>query len=145
MEPTWAYFDTSTYLKLYVREQGTEKAVKTAKTHRIVSSSVLSVECLSALSRRQQAGEVDEKTFKAILKNIRQGLEAVETVRVTDDVLKQAEEITLRSVARAMDAIHLSSALLFREKTGIDLAFVTSDTKQHEAALHEGLRTVFVG
>ena len=65
--------------------------------------------------------------------------------RITDDVLGMAEEIAERSVARAMDAIHISSALIFKNGTGIELTFVTSDKKQYEAALHEGLKTLFVG
>ena len=145
MDKPWAYFDTSTYLKLYVKESGSDKALKAAKANHLLSSAVLSVEALSALARRRQSGDVDEKDFKIILKNIRDGFDSVETIRVTDDVLGMAEEITMRSVARAMDAIHIASALLFRNGAGIELTFVTSDKKQHEAALHEGLKTLFVG
>lgn len=145
MDKPWAYLDTSTYLKLYIKESGSEKALKAAKGNHIFSSAVLSVECLSALARRRQAGDVDEKDFKKILKNIKDGLLFVETLRVTDDILRMAEDITLRSVARAMDAIHISSALLFQNSTDIKITFVTSDKKQYDAALHEGLKTVFVG
>jgi predicted nucleic acid-binding protein len=145
MDKPWAYFDTSTYLKLYVKESGSDKALKIAKTNHILSSAVLSVECLFALARRQQAGEVDEKDFKTILKNVRNGLLSVDSMRVTDDVLGMAKEITLRSVARAMDAIHIASALIFKQGTGIEVTFVTSDNKQHDAALHEGLKALFVG
>ena len=145
MDKPWAYFDTSTYLKLYVKESGSDKALKAAKASRLLSSAVLSVECLSALARRRQAGDTDERDFKKILKNVRDGFLSVETIRVTDDVLKMAEEITVRSVARAMDAIHISSALIFKNGAGVELTFVTSDKKQHETAVHEGLKTLFVG
>jgi predicted nucleic acid-binding protein len=144
MDKPWAYFDTSTYLKLYVKESGSDKALKAAKASHLLSSAVLSVECLSALARRRQAGDMDAKAFNKILKNVKAGLDSVETVRVTDDVLGMAEEITVRSVARAMDAIHISSALIFRNGTGIELTFVTSDKKQHDAAVREGLKTLFV-
>ncbi len=145
MDRPWAYLDTSTWLKLYMKEAGSEKALKAAKEHRMLSSAVLSLECLSALARRLQAGEVGEKDFKKIVKNMKDGLSVVETVRVTDDVLNMAEEVTVRSAARAMDAIHIASALLFRNGTGIEIAFLTSDKKQYEAALHEGLKASFVG
>ncbi len=144
MEKPWGYFDTSAFLKLYVKERGSSKALKTAKRHHLLSSSVLSLECRSALARRRRDGDMDEREFGKILKNLAAGLASVETVRITDEVLKRAEEVTLRSTARTLDAIHIASALLFRDTTGIDLAFVTSDKKQCEAALHEGLKTLFV-
>jgi predicted nucleic acid-binding protein len=145
MDKSWAYFDTSTYLKLYIKESGSDKAMKTAKASHLLSSAVLSVECLSALARRRQAGDMDAKDFNKVLKNVKAGLDSVETIRVTDDVLGMAEEVTVRSVARAMDAIHISSALIFRNGTGIEPTFVTSDKKQYDAAIHEGLKTLFVG
>ncbi|MBI5194152.1 MAG: hypothetical protein HZA08_12045 [Nitrospirae bacterium] len=57
---------------------------------------------------------------------------------------KKTEEIVLLSATRTLDAIHIASALLFQELTGVNLTFVTSDKRQEESAKKEGLKTIFV-
>lgn len=141
----WIYIDTSTYLKLLLKEKGSDKAKKLVKENSLLSSAVITSECFSAFSRRKQGKEIDEKTFDRLVNRVKKELPYIEIVKVTDDVLKKTEEVALRSTARTLDAIHIASALLFQELTGIELTFVTSDKKQEEVANHEGLKTVFVG
>jgi len=66
-------------------------------------------------------------------------------VQVTDEVLDRAGDIVLRTPARTMDALHIASAFIFQDGAGIDLAFVTADKNQYEAALLEGLKTALLG
>ncbi len=82
--------------------------------------------------------------FAGLVKVIRDGLRSVETMRVVDEVLQRAEEVALISDARTLDAIHIASALLFRDATAIKLSFVTSDKRQHEAALRAGLKSIYL-
>ena len=76
---------------------------------------------------------------------MKKDLPYLEIVRLTDDVLRRTEEILLHSTVRTLDAVHIASALLFQESTGIDLTFVTSDKKQAEFTNDKGLKTVLVG
>ncbi len=69
----------------------------------------------------------------------------IEIVRLTDDVLRRTEEILLYSTVRTLDAVHMTSALLFQESTGIVLTFVTSDKRRAEFTNAKGMKTVFVG
>lgn len=141
----WIYIDTSIYLKLFMKEKGSDKARRLIQENRLLSSAILASECLSALSRRKQCKEMDDKTFNRLVNLLKKDLPYIEIVKLTDEVLRKTEEVVLRSPARTLDAIHIASALLFRELTGIELSFVTSDKKQEEAAKREGLKTVFVG
>jgi predicted nucleic acid-binding protein len=145
MDKPWVYLDTSAFLKLSIKEKGSERVRKIAKENHILSSSMLSVESFSALARRRQAGDIGEAAFDHVLKRLKDGIAAVETIRVTEDVLDLAGEITLRTMARTMDAVHIASARLFQEGTGITTMFITADKKQHYAALGEGLRSVYIG
>ena len=145
MKLPWLHIDTSTYLKLFLKEKGSDKARKLVKGNNLLSSAILTSECFSALSRRKQAQEVNDKTFDRLVSRIKKDLQYIEIVKLTDDVLKKTEEVCLRSTARTLDAIHIGSALLFQELTGIDLTFVTSDKKQVEVAKLEGLKTLYVG
>ncbi len=85
-----------------------------------------------------------ENDFQKIVTEIREGLLSLEIVGANDDVLKKAEDVTLHSTARAMDAIHIASALVFQEGTGIEPSFVTSDKKQSNAAAEMGLKVFFI-
>lgn len=144
MEKPWAYFDTSAFLKIYVKESGSDKARNAFKTHTVLSSAILPLECLSALTRRRQSNDFLETEFLKLQGFVRTGTRSVELVRVSDEVLAGAEAMTVRSAARALDAIHIASARLFKEATNIDLLFITSDKKQNDVALRERLTTLFI-
>lgn len=145
MKLPWIYIDTSTYLKLFQKEHGSVEAKKLVKESSLLSSVIISAECFSTFSKRKQGREIDEKTFDKLVNRVKKDLPYIEIVKVTDEVLKKTEEVALHSTARTLDAIHIASALLFQELTGIELTFVTSDKKQEEVAKDEGLKTVFVG
>ena len=145
MNPPWIYIDTSAYLKIFLKEKGSDKVRKLVKENSLLASAILTSECFSAFSRRRQGKEINDKTFDMLVNRVKKDLPYLEIVRLTDDVLRRAEEILLHSTVRTLDAVHIASALLFQESTGIDLTFVTSDKKQAEFTNNKGLKTVFVG
>lgn len=145
MKVSWGYFDTSTYIKLYIKESGSEEARESARKNRILSSAILPIECFSALSWKRDLGDIVNWDIVKLANLIREGLSYVEMVRVTDEVLRKAEEISLHASARALDAIHIASALTFQEATRIESTFVTSDSKQLKVANHFGMKTLFIG
>src|SRR3990170_5454184 len=127
MNPPWIYIDTSAYLKIFLKEKGSDKARKLVKENRLLASAILTSECFSAFSRRRQGKEIDDKTFDRLVNRVKKDLPYIEIVRLTDDVLRRTEELLLQSTVRTLDAVHVASALLFQESTGIALTFVTSD------------------
>ena len=145
MNPPWIYIDTSAYLKIFLKEKGSDKVRKLVKENRLLASAILTSECFSAFSRRRQGKDIDDKTFDRLVTRVKKDLPYLEIVRLTDDVLRRTEEILLHSTVRTLDAVHIASALLFQESTGIALTFVTSDKKQAEFTNDKGLNTVFVG
>ena len=80
---SWAYFDTSTYLKLYLLENGSEEARRLVSKYQILSSAVLLTECFSALSRKKEAGGVEERIFNQVVRIIREDLRYVEIIVTT--------------------------------------------------------------
>lgn len=144
MTKQWMYFDTSAFLKLTIEENGSETARKKARTSHVLSSGILPVECFTAVSRRKREGSIREVDFQQIIKAIRESLLSPEIIGISDDVLKKAEDVALLSTARAIDAIHIASALMFQERTGVETSFVTSDKKQSYAAAQVGLNVIFI-
>lgn len=145
MNPPWIYIDTSAYLKIFLKEKGSDKVRKLVKENSLLASAIITSECFSAFSRRRQGKEIDDKTFDRLVNRVKKDLPYLEIIRLTDDILRRTEEILLHSTVRTLDAIHIASALLFQESTGIDITFVTSDKRQAEFTNDKGLKTVFVG
>jgi predicted nucleic acid-binding protein len=145
VEKPWIYVDTSAFLKLFIRERGSDRMRRLVKKHRLLSSAVLAVEGSSALARRKRDGDIGGPDFDRVLTRLRESLLSVEAVRVTDEVLQIAGDIVLRTPARTMDALHIASAHVFQNGTGIVVTVVTADKKQRDAAVQEGLKVVLVG
>jgi predicted nucleic acid-binding protein len=144
MAQPWVYFDTSTYLKIFVKESGSAKARELIKKHRMITSALVSVECFSALSRKKQAGELKSKEFDSLIKKIRESLDHIEIIRLTDEVLAKAGQVVVSSPVRSLDALHIASAQIFQDAMQISLPFVTSDLRQLETARAQGFKTVLV-
>lgn len=139
------YFDTSSLVKLFVAEPGTEEAIRLAETAsgNLIFSSVLTrVEIRSAIAkkvRRQEIGREDaafaleqfERHWKTRL--IRQP--------VSDPILDMACDLLDRHGLRAYDAIQLASCLALNKTAAVNsaAAFVCSDTHLNDAAAAEGL------
>jgi len=145
LNPSWIYFDTSSYIKVYVKEKGSLKARNLLKNKRIVSSIILQAECFCALSMKHHRGEIDERDLKTLINQIKRDRKLLDIINLTDDVIKKVESIALNSNTRTLDAIHIASALIFQDSLEITLPFITSDKIQYEIANIQGLETVLVG
>ena len=141
----FAYFDTSTWLKIYFLEKGSEPARVLATKYSLVSSVILLTECFSALSRKKKSGEIKAAAFKRIIENLREDAGALEMVQVTPRVLTMSQHIVLASTVRTLDAIHIASALLFEKTMGKPIVFISSDLRQAKSAEGQGLKTILVG
>jgi len=132
-------------VKRYVREKGSSQARSLLKKHRILTSAIAPTETISALSRRRNVEELTAKHFAETLSRIKADRAYWELVEVSALVLKEADEVILKTDLRTLDAIHLASILTFQHASGIQIPFVTGNTRQREAATHVGLDTVRVG
>lgn len=121
------YLDTSAAYKLLSREAGVEEVERLfAGGAELLSSRLLEVELHATVDRRGGSHtDVD-----AIVSRI--ALDAVD-----DEIIDHA--LSLRSGLRAMDALHLSTALLYGEAM---TAIATSDQELADAARRCGLETL---
>ncbi len=143
-EARWAYFDTSVLVKRYVKEKGTAAARKLLQRYRCLSSAVAPVEVLSALARRRTAGELSQRDFLAIRSRLHKDRAYWELVEVGPIVLSQAEELVQKTGLRALDALHVASALTFQAASGLTIPFMTADIRQRDAADTLALNLIWV-
>lgn len=143
-----AYFDTSVLVKRYARERGSTRTRTLLRTHRFLSSAITPVEAVSVFNRRRTAGDLRDADFDAITARFTKDRAYWELIEVSAPVLYRAEDVIGRAGVRTLDAIHLASALVFANATGVPLGripFVTADAQQRDAAGHLGLEVRWVG
>jgi predicted nucleic acid-binding protein len=141
----WAYFDTSVLVKRYVREADTGRARALLDRHRFLSSAILPVEALAALGRRHEARDLSRADFEAITEQLRRDRLHWELVDPTRPVLGRAEQLAGQYALRALDALHVASALEFEAAADVRIPFVTADRRQRDSAARAGLGVVWIG
>ena len=89
-----AYFDTSILVKRYVNEEGSLRARALMRNYQCLSSEVMPLETLSAVSRRRALGQITERAFAAISSLLKTERVRWELIAVDDSVLDKAEEVS---------------------------------------------------
>lgn len=126
------YLDASALVKRYVDEEGSDVVLDAMSGEETWSTCRIGfVETVRAVAR---AGEPED--VKRAMRDWTIGCDVVELDR---DLAEHAAQVALASGLRAMDAIHLASALSLRVE---GLTFATWDVRLHRAAREQGLRTL---
>lgn len=134
-----AYLDSSALLRLVLREPGALEDLPSAET--LVSSELLAVECLRTLDRLRLQGALSLEETLARRDAVVDWLEAVDLVLLQRSVLSRASE-PFPTPLGTLDALHLATALLWREQSGKDLVMATHDEGLALAARAFGLETL---
>ena len=134
-----AYLDSSALLRLVLREEGALEELASAET--LVSSELLAVECLRTLDRLRLQGALSLEETLARRDAVVDWLEAVDLVLLQRSVLSRASE-PLPTPLGTLDALHLATALLWREQSGKELVMATHDAGLALAARAFGFETL---
>ena len=119
-----AYVDTSALLRLVLREPGAIEDLRSYSA--LVSSQLIAVESARTIDRLRLQGAltIDEAAVRR--KAVSEWLEAIELVLVRPPVLSRASEPMPVPVG-TLDAIHLATALIWRERLGALPIIATHD------------------
>lgn len=120
-----AYLDTSALLRLVLREPGALEDLRSYDA--LVSSEVIAVESARTIDRLRLQGALTVEEAAARLRAVTEWLEAIDLVLVRAPVLRRASE-PLPTPLGTLDAIHLATALIWRERMGALPAIATHDT-----------------
>ena len=128
-----AYIDTSALLRVVLREPGALDDLRSYDG--LVSSELIVVESARTIDRLRLQGSLttDEATIR--LRAISDWLEAIDLVLLRPSVLSRASE-PMPMPLGSLDAVHLATALVWRDRMG---ALPTMAT--HDAALGFAART----
>lgn len=134
------YYDTSALIKRYVDEEGTETVDRLWSTSSNIATSVVAfAEAAAVFSRKLREGLLSEKEHAQALSVLKADFDSLILIPVTTALNETIERLVRRYPLRGFDAVHLSSALLFRHSGSIPVHFACFDRTLNEAALREGL------
>lgn len=120
-----AYVDTSALLRLVLREAGALDDLRSYDA--LVSSELIAVESARTIDRLRLQGALTMEEAAARMRAVTQWLEAIDLVLVRPPVLSRASD-PLPTPLGTLDAIHLATALIWRERMGALPAMATHDT-----------------
>ena len=131
------YFDTSALVKLLVLETGSPLAVALwERADAVVTSRIADVEVKSVLAAAERIGRIDAAPAAQARDRWKELAPGLALVEVTEQITGHAADLADRRPLRAGDALHLASALLFKD-AGVVLA--AWDRRLSAAGRAEGL------
>ena len=141
-----AYVDTSVLVKVYdAREPRAAEVLKRLKNVRLASSVLVRAEMMSAVARKVRASELSQSESASLRRRIDRDYQRVLRVRLTDEVLREAEKLLFEFALRASDAVHLGSAAVLSRRLGITVSVLTADDAMRSAALGARMEVEFFG
>jgi len=134
------FFDTSSFVKRFVEEVGSNQADDiTQKSSEIGLSIICFPEIISALNRKLRSESITEETYLDLKNAVIEDIEDADIINLTPSVLKKTTELLEENVLRSLDAIHIACALEWQSEL-----FVSSDKRQITAAIESGLKVEFI-
>jgi uncharacterized protein len=139
------YLDTSAIVKRFVLEKGTPYVRHLFTRHQpIGTSTVAYVEVHSALSRLRRQNLLSVTQYDAISRNFDVEFDRYHVINLTHEVTGIARRLAGKHSLRALDLIHLASAVHLHEHFGNHLSFAGADRGLLRAAADEGIQVVDV-
>lgn len=134
------FFDTSAFVKRYIKEPGSDVVLQWCdQATEVILSGIAVPEVISSFCRLQRDGAITGVQYQQLKSLLMADIEDIAICDLTPLVLSHTIRSLENNVLRAMDAIHIGSALAL----GADV-FVSADKRQLEAAASCGLQIASV-
>ena len=130
------YLDTSSLVKLYVTEPGSDAVRKLVDAASVVATSSIAYdETRAALARRRRERTLRPKAFASAKKAFEAEWPKYFAVEVTSALCRQAGEFAERYRLRAYDGVHLAAFAEVAREAGVrDTRFSSFDNALNHAA-----------
>lgn len=119
-----AYIDTSALLRIVLREPGALEELRTYDG--LVSSELIAVESARTIDRLRLQGSLTAEEAAARMRTVTEWLEAIDLVLLRTPVLGRASE-PMPMPLGTLDALHLATALIWRDRMGSLPTLATHD------------------
>jgi predicted nucleic acid-binding protein len=134
-----AYIDTSALLRIVLREPGALDELRSYDA--LVSSELLAMESARTIDRLRLLGSLSADEAATRLRVVTEWLEAIDLVLLRPSVLSRASE-PMPMPLGTLDAVHLATALIWRDRMGPLPALATHDAVLGSAARAFGFEVI---
>jgi predicted nucleic acid-binding protein len=134
------YLETSSLVKLYVREKDSESVRDSVQASEAVATSVLAyAEARAAFARKLREQGITKDAHGAVKRALDADWPSFFVLNVTAGTARSASDLAEKHGLRGFDALHLASAIELRAAGVADLRFSSADDRLRAAAQAEGL------
>ena len=134
------YVDTSALVKRYIAELGTAEVTQAIAGAEVVGTSIIArAEMAAALAKAVRMSVLARDAADAALQVFRSEWPRLVRVQATEMLVARADALAWEWGLRGYDAVHLASAMLWREGMDEDVALATFDRRLWEVAGQCGL------
>ncbi len=134
------YLDSSAIVKRYVAETGSEQVQALLGEATVVGTAVISrVEVAAAFAKAVRMKVLPRREAALALEAFNSEWDLFDRLQVTEFVTARASALAWEHGLRGYDAMHLASALFWREMLDEPVWVATYDRELWEAARHAGL------
>ena len=138
------YCDTSALIKRYVAEEKAEAVNEFWDNASVITTSVVAfAETMAVFSRKFREGVLSSEEYKETVKEFKSDYKHLLLVPLNEDLNISIENLLKRHSLRGFDAIHLASAIIFKQPADAELIFACFDHALNHAAKKEGLHVAF--
>ena len=134
-----AYVDSSVLLRLLLKQPSALAEWKHIEI--AAASTLLQVECLRTLDRLKMRMKLDDATVADFRSELFPLLDAIHLIEIDWQVLERASQSFPTEIG-TLDAIHLATALLWRETSNLEVVMATHDVSLSIAARAHGFKVV---
>ena len=131
-----AYLDTSSLIKLYIEEAGTDAVRVLVHEASVVATSVATnVEMRASLAALRRDRRLTPSAYSAARKEFASDWDGLVAIAVSGEVIRAAGDLAERHQLRTLDAIQLASFVQILERAGTeDVRFSSFDDRLNKAA-----------
>jgi predicted nucleic acid-binding protein len=134
------YLDSSSLIKLLIEEEGSAIVDQLVKGSSVLSTSVVTwPELRGALARAIRGGRLTKDGHAEALASLQDLWRRMQILAFDEAIATSAGDHAANHYLRGLDAIHLASALAYRDASGEPLAFSAFDHRLADAAAASGL------
>lgn len=136
-----SYLDANALVKRYVEEPGSQMVRNLLKKEKqlFFTCKTAYAEVLMTFRRKKEEGLFSDEDFYKCIDRFEQDWQALNIIELSDEILRVLKGKVLKYSLRAIDALHLSSALWLKESIGeTNIVFICSDRRLKEKAELEG-------
>jgi predicted nucleic acid-binding protein len=135
------YLDTSTLLRVLLGQR--PRLAEWGSWERAYTSELAGVEARRVIDRLRLDGALDDDGVVVAQEQLTHLEAGIGRINLTRVVLRRAS-LPMATAVKTLDALHLASALLFRERRDVSLVFATHDVQQATAARALGFTCIGV-